>query len=328
MDTMTEKKVWEEYIPSYVSLYYIDRGSSLDGETDLLQECLERNELFPISEKIDDWWDYPEGPYMDEIKGKMEDDGLGDEFEESFEEIREALWAKDDSDPVGELLDKTEVNLYYDLGLWVPDIYWDPDPDKAADYWTEKVMDRLGLDKKNEGLKDEIRTMVLQGCGAYLRIYWGGDIRKFINHEGTKDPKKDFRTISFKGNFLVALVNPTEGSGDRLWDTPLDVKYTFSRENLRVSKTDRYSMEDIWDNVIIREGGEPTVSTQYEKKAKRVGESVASKLRAREKEYEKTFKAGSCTFGDTKYSRHRDVYYRNDYPCGHVCPHCGQFWID
>lgn len=46
------------------------------------------------------------------------------------------------------------------------------------------------------------------------------------------------------------------------------------------------------------------------------------------KEYDRVYKAGGCTLGDTDMRRHRDVYYRNVFPCGSVCPHCGQFWGD
>jgi hypothetical protein len=44
--------------------------------------------------------------------------------------------------------------------------------------------------------------------------------------------------------------------------------------------------------------------------------------------YVKRFKEGKCSAGDMNITRHRDVFYRNDFPCGNKCPHCGTFWID
>jgi len=51
-------------------------------------------------------------------------------------------------------------------------------------------------------------------------------------------------------------------------------------------------------------------------------------MRIIEAEYELAYKNWGCTFGDTKYSRHRNKKYINEYPCGSHCMQCGQFWID
>ena len=48
----------------------------------------------------------------------------------------------------------------------------------------------------------------------------------------------------------------------------------------------------------------------------------------REAELNKVFREGGCTRGDMDMSRHRDVTYVNEIPCGWHCPHCGTFWID
>ena len=61
---------------------------------------------------------------------------------------------------------------------------------------------------------------------------------------------------------------------------------------------------------------------------KKLSKSHMTEHQRQEAEYVKTFRKGGCTAGDINISRHRDVYYINDYPCGHKCPHCGTFWVD
>lgn len=59
-----------------------------------------------------------------------------------------------------------------------------------------------------------------------------------------------------------------------------------------------------------------------------VTEDPLQATRDLEAQYEATYKAGWCTFGDTKMSRHRNTKYINEYPCGTHCLQCGHFWID
>ena len=66
---------------------------------------------------------------------------------------------------------------------------------------------------------------------------------------------------------------------------------------------------------------------------KSVGKKKAKTSRVKiqmeqEEKYNEIFRAGGCTYGDMNMSRHRDVYYDNNFPCGNHCPHCGTFWID
>jgi hypothetical protein len=49
----------------------------------------------------------------------------------------------------------------------------------------------------------------------------------------------------------------------------------------------------------------------------------------REKELDKHWKeTGHCTFGDMNFKRHKNLPYRNDFPCGNKCTECGTFFID
>lgn len=52
-----ETRPWEPYIPTYVDMYYVDYRDDLSDNTKLLQDCIDKNSLYPISEYLDDWWD-------------------------------------------------------------------------------------------------------------------------------------------------------------------------------------------------------------------------------------------------------------------------------
>ena len=71
-----ETRPWEPYIPTYVGMYYVDYRDDLSDNTKLLQDCIDKNSLYPISEYLDDWWEYPEAPYLEEMQNQMERDGI------------------------------------------------------------------------------------------------------------------------------------------------------------------------------------------------------------------------------------------------------------
>lgn len=325
-------KPWEKYIPTYVDMYYVDYSDDLSKATDLLQECIEKNNLFPISEKVDDWWDYPEGEYIKEIEREMKRDGL-DFDDEWIDEIRDALWAKDTSDPVKDLLGNTgAISMYYSLGAEVDGWHeafmcnpWRGDSEAMAEY---KMRRALGIKKGTKAAEQIHKIVVNAPYGGEVRIYFETPLTDMLSTE-YDEYAKDYRTIHFKGTFAVALYSPTQGSGD-YEEIELDLKVPFKRDNLAVSDSDRYSLEECFGMCYdwLRETDTPQMSFEGRKQKKSTEPSPAAQLRAREAEYERVFKAGGCTLGDTDYRRHRNVYYSNEIPCGSHCPHCGQFWID
>lgn len=67
------------------------------------------------------------------------------------------------------------------------------------------------------------------------------------------------------------------------------------------------------------------------KSAKIIGVSTSSEMKAfeeQQKKYDDAYKAGKCTLGDMKMSRHQETEYINNFPCGWKCKFCGNFWID
>ena len=323
---------WRKYIPDWVHLYYVDYRDDLSENMPLLQECIERNNLLPLSENVFDWWDYPEGMYLEEIERKMAKDGL--DFDDAWiDEIRDALYDKDQSDPIKDLLGNTgKINMYYSLDAEVDGWHeafmcnpWRGDSEAMAEYKMRRAL-RI---KKGTKQAEQIHSIVCNApYGGGVRIYFQANLKDMLSTEYEEDAE-DFRTIHFKGKFAVALYNSLKGSGD-YEEIELDFEVPFNRENLAISGGDRYSIEQCFGmyRSWLQDTDAPRMSFEGRKPRKSAEPSLAAQIRAQEAEYDRVFKAGGCTLGDTDFRRHRDVYYRNEIPCGMVCPHCGQFWID
>ena len=311
-------------------LYYVDYRDNLVDHLNLLNQCVQQNNLYPITETIYDWWDHPEGYYLEEIENKMKSDGLEYVFDECRDDIQEWLGEHDKSTPVEDLLHNTGgQTFFYDLGVEVDGWHeaflcapWRGESEAQAAY---KIRRKLGIKK---GTKDAelIDLMVAQSSGGHLRIYFESDLDDLLKDDG----EGDWRTITFNGKYNVALFDPMEGSGD-YQTLELDCSFQFKRKNLFCSdkSVDRYPLEDAWGMCgdWCRKVETPFFSMEPVKKGK-CKTSSTNTLAMQEAEYEKTFKAGGCTLGDTNLKRHRNVYYKNIIPCGLHCPHCGQFWID
>lgn len=324
---------WRSYLPDYVSLYYVDYNDNLNDSRDgmkLMAQCLEKNNLYPLSENICDWWDYPEGYYLDEMKKNMEADGI-EWNEEWVNDICEVLWSMDDSTPIDDLLRNTgSVNMFYSLNVevdgWHEAVFatpWRGDSESMAAY---KMRRALKIQKGTKAAK-QIETIVANApYGGDVRIYFSADLKDMLSTEFRE--AEDFKSIQFKGTFAVALYDALNGSG-YYEEIELDMVLPFDRDNLTLSGTDRYSIERCFGMSYnwLRDTDAPKMSHEkVGKKSKKPSKNA--EMRKQEAEYDRIFKSGKCSLGDTNYNRHRDVYYSNDFPCGSHCPHCGQFWVD
>lgn len=314
------EKSWADYVPSSTYLYYVDRNDGLNNQVQTLQECITTNEWYPITEKIDEWWDSPDSYELEQIEEAMFKDGKQDLFEEHYDEIRELIWERDISTPLKDLLGNTYLNAFYTIAE--PDYQWGMDAEKTA----REIREIFGI-KEGTPEAEEILLMVEEsGYGGELRIYFEADFQKIVNQ---KSKEEDYKQIRFNGEIALAFYNSTVGSG---WYCIIrvDKAFPFNRENLFLSKCDSYYLEDCFGMVsnCFRDCAEPEFSYEPLTAEETMPTASTSLKVQREIEYEKAYRAGGCTFGDIKYSRHRDVYYINDFPCGSKCPHCGQFWID
>ena len=187
-----------------------------------------------------------------------------------------------------------------------------------------KVRRALGI-KKDTPEADKIDSILQNaGGGGELRIYFSNNLEAVIS-----DTDDDFKQIHFKGSFAIAVYNACEGSGDFEYIN-IDKTFPFVRENLYTSKSDKYHLEDCFGMCSdwLDKSCAPSFSMKPAPKTQKLTTSKNAERIAKEIELNKVFKAGGCTFGDMDFNRHRGVYYSNEVPCGHRCPHCGTFWID
>lgn len=333
----------KKYLPGSVYLYYVDYRDNLDGRSnaELLQKCIEKNSLQPLDEVVYDWWDCPTHEYMEEIRKAMKEDGLEEVYEENEDYIRDWLCDNDKSTPVEDLLRNTgNITFFYSLGLdvdgwhsgdWLFGVPYRGESEKMAVY---RIARKLGI-KKGSTNYERIEELVSEaGGGGELRIYFETSIDELISgaeenrlYWTNEDGKQDFKSMRFFGDVKLALYNPGEGSG---WETTIELDKTipFKRENLFVSETEKWDLESTFGMCgnWLRNKDKPAMLYKSCKGAIRESKNV--ERMKREAELNKVFRAGSCTPGDMDMSRHRDVKYVNEIPCGWHCPHCGTFWID
>lgn len=321
-----KSKIVHEYAPNYVELYYVDYRDNLDNHIDLLDQALQNNSLQCIEEQCFDWWDYPEGEYLNDIEKRMISDGLEGLYSDLEEDFKEYLWENDKSQPVKELLGNTgELSFFYSLGVEVDDMFASSESFESACYRMRRV---LGIKKGTEEAKLIESIYRNNTYGGELRIYFSANLEDMIEGHEYDSRTEDWKTIGFDGHVYVVLVNSYQGSCD-MERMEIHRKLPFKRENLHVSEVEKWSVEHVcgmcsdW----CSDTDKPTFEYQPQKR-KTIKTSSVNKELKREAEYAKTYKAGSCTFGDMDMRRHRDVHYINSYPCGHKCPHCGTFWID
>lgn len=320
----------QPYLPSYVNLYFVDYRDNLDDQKELLQESLSANSLNPIYEKVYDWWDYPEGEYLREIRKKMEENGADELYEENEEEIRDWLSANDTSTPVKDLIKNTgSISMFYSLGLeldgWSSGFMCNPRRDTTYAQDAYKVRRVLGIAK---GTKEaELIDRIVQQAygGGELRIYFANNLSAVLSD----NPEEDFKQIHFKGRFAVAIYNAGEGSGDFEY-LNIDKSFPFKRSNLYTSESEKYSLENCFGMCgdWLDKQAAPTFTMSEPKRGQKIKESKTAARNAQDAEYKRIYQAGGCSAGDMDPNRHRDVYYDNNFPCGNSCPHCGTFWID
>lgn len=324
----TNNQSWRKYVPESVTLYYVDYCSNLDGHERLQERCIRQNSFFPLDEQTQEWYLEQEieilNEYLTEIKRKMLSEGKAEEYGKHEENIKELLYERNDTDPSDELICNSSVtNMFYSLGVEIAG-YTEGTNTREESYAISYNKIRHALKLKKGQFKEQLAELVDNATyGGELRIYFNAMFNKLI----TGDKKSDFKTIRFHGDVIVAIADSHNGSGYHV-ELPLDITLPFNRDNLFVDSQVHYS----YANEICGMCNDWCDSTKWQTGMKPVKASVRkstmSEHQQKEARYEKTFREGGCTFGDMNYSRHRNTFYINSFPCGSKCPHCGTFWID
>lgn len=330
--TLTRSEAWKDYVDDSYELYFVNYDDDLRNHYDLLQGCIEHNDLYGLDEKVYDFWDEPEEYYLQNIRNEMAKDDLEDVFDEHIDDIRDWIFEHDESDPTKGLLRNTgAVAVFYSLCecdcYWVEAPFMQPYMAEEPDTTAKKICKILHIADGSKQAKQVQSVCANASYGGELRIYFQSEIEDLISGESYPNGKnKDWKSIHFKGTFAVAVYNCTDGAGDYEF-IDLDVELPFIRQNLRISETERYSIEHCFGQSAdwLNSADAPSFSFEKPKKKTSIKKSV---INEREKHFEEVFKAGGCSVDDGNFQRHRGVYYRNDFPCGYVCPNCGRIWYD
>jgi hypothetical protein len=306
-------------------LRYVDYRESFDENLAAVQESIHAGDYEAVDEAAEDYdgdWEAVE-EILGKLKGEVEETlGVSEEdaaalVEGMKDELRETIEERDTSNPLKDLLKNSgRVVMFYDTGV-------ETDGYDSRDVKAElrKVKRALGLRRDQTFADARLEMMILQASyGGKLVVYFRSEL-----HEWLGDIEAN--VIRFKGDVSVAIVDHCNGSGDstdfnHAFDLP------FNRENLFIDSTIDYNytyavcgMSSDWCD--------GTKVTLLKKRTRKVAErSSVNDFMDREAELDAKFKAGGCTPGDMKFTRHRGVYYENNFPCGNHCPHCGTFWID
>lgn len=320
-----KEKGWKDYVPENTYLYYIDYNSNLDENSDVLQESVSENSIIPISEMLGEFYEPNVSEYMTDIRKKMRGGGCEELFESKTDEILDLLYSRDKSEPINDLLRNTSpIPWFFSLGEEFGDLWNGGSYNyKREEGDIETICKLLGIDPNSEQGKIIRGIRQSANYGGELRIYFRCDLRNLLTVE-----EEDFTAIHFKGKYAVGIINQYNGSGD-FEEIELDRTFTFKRDNLFHAKVERYNIYDIfgiYDSAIPEMT--PRLLVKHDAKIQSVETSSQKEYLQTEAKLNETFKNGGCTLGDMNVKRHRDVAYRNIYPCGLVCPHCGTFWID
>ena len=328
----------ENYLKEKYDLYYVDYRDSFDDHPKTLQQCIEDNSLYPASEITWDMWECPSSYEEEEVAKEMRNNDESELYDAFQDEIRDWIYEHDTSDPTSDLLRNTsDQTMFYSLGVevdgWHEAFLCAPWRGEREEEATMRINDILGI---KEGTPDmeKLELVVAQASyGGELRIYFTSSIEDVISGGEEKryweaESKEDFQTIQFKGMFAVGVINTLNGSGDFEY-LNIDLTLPFMRENLFISRAEKYSLENIFGMITHWcKSDSPTLSYEAPSTDITIEPSKNAAAIAQDQEYERVFKAGGCTYGDMDYRRHRDVKYINEVPCGSKCPHCGTFWVD
>ena len=322
---ITEKdRVLSLLEPTYI-LHSADQRDNLNNYLKELQYMIQGN-FEPIDELINRWTmddyygvDYAIDALEKEIQSEFNvDSERAHALYLKYEDyIRESIYDRDNSNLFQDLLRNTsDPAIFYDLDVYVGGYGEDINSRMRT------VKQALKIKLKDKTWDKELNEMILNaGYGGQLVIYFNISLDDLIG--------KQAKTIIFEDP-VIAITDVAQGSGGNC-DLPKHrVTFPFNRKNLYICRTIKYGythdvcgMSDDWcSNTTVKFLGRssreiPTTSPT----------PIAQHLEL-EATYNKTFKNGGCTQGDMDMKRHRNTYYKNEFPCGTHCKDCGNFWID
>lgn len=317
----------KKYLPKATSVYAVDYRDNLSDSQDRINACL-RNKSWEALDEITMDWDTSDGIkyYTDdlrlELKSNFPDDDVDLFIVENEEDIADIIHSRDDSNILKSLSNNTNDIVFFATVPINEELLGDScfDEPKTIKKKIRAIKKAIGIKAGNIKYDERIGLMIIQASyGGDLRIYFTGDAYNTIKYSIDKN------AIYFKGDCCIAIVNSANGSGDHCFVGDANVK--ISTSNIFVDKVVKYS----YTYDVCGMSSDWCEDTDYSFVNTRGKLAIEEKNRIhmeQQNEYDRIFKQGKCSFGDMNITRHREVYYINNYPCGNKCPHCGTFWID
>lgn len=318
-------------LPEKVSLHYVDRGDSFDDQAKLLQKCITEGDIEHLLMQVDEWYiddHYGFDEVVKQLKSDMEslvDEDTGETVDDLYDQyedhIRDAIWGRDDSDTITDLFRNTsKFIMFYDTGHEVESSY----PMSEAKCRLERYKIKKLLSINTSDYDNLIDQMLWQASyGGQLHIYFRDAIDDYLEID------EKIKSIKFRGEVHIGCVNSGNGSGD-ITSFKMDFKLPFNRNNLWIDEVTSYNWSvDIagmchdWCDSTIVELLEEVISDAV------IEDSPMARHMSKEAEYDRVYRGGGCTAGDTNYSRHRNTtYYNQPGYCRNECTKCGTVWID
>lgn len=285
---------------------------SEDGLSDVECDILEMNENYIFEQEQD---------FLTELYSKFRNELDADYTSEDF--IYDFGDYVSINSNIELLLRRTgEKIFFYETGITLPES-WNL---SAIEIKKEinKIKSALSIPSKVKQFDNNINEMLLNASyGGSLVVYFMTDVEqarkmKFENLGNH---------IRFSGYVNIAIIDTYGGSG-----CETQIKHTFA---LPFEPDNMYYEESIKYNFsfavcgMVSDWCESTKFEMFNKKVYKKPNNNMSAALKKDKAFAEHFKkTGKCIFLDMDMNRHNNVYYINDFPCGHKCKDCGTFWVD
>ena len=322
----------------HCDLYYVDRWDDLSHlSSDSWLELIRDGYL---SEDITENWEVDFTWIMDQAY-----EALGNSVDHDDpnvrDEIQDLIYEHCSNDPMNQLLRNTRhQNIVHVIGdlddVELPSEIEDSEEFGEWDLYAFRSGILLG--RTLEDMLHLFRSEDPADCKEFRKYYslyneGFGYTKLCVAYKMDADDIPKIHTLFQNGdkvalrNWDVGVINNSEGSG-WMWSNNfvVDPEFIFDINQCYHDKAmGRYGY---YDQVCGDDADHWYLKVVSKAEVPLITEDPLAATRAIEAEYEATYKAWGCTFGDTKYNRHRNTKYINQYPCGTHCLDCGNFWID
>lgn len=322
----------------HCELYYVDQWDDLSNLSS--DWWLELIRDWYLSEDITMNWDCDITWIMDEAYKALDIEDRDDD--DLRYEIQDLIYEHCSNDPMPQLLRNTRhQNIVHVLGdiddIELPTDVEDSEEFAEGDLQTFRTGILLGrtLDEMIEMFRKVEDNWKTSEYRKYYSIHneGFGYTKLCVAYQMDADDIPKIHTSFTNGdkvklrNWDVGVINNSEGSGWMDTNTFLvDPVFTFDINQCYHDKAmGRYGY---YDQVVGDDADHGQIIVVEKATVPLVTEDPLAAMRAVEAAYELAYKNWGCTFGDTKYDRHRNSKYINEYPCGTHCMDCSQFWID